>query len=86
LKFLVRAPFILLPNLILGERAIPEILQRDCAPARLADELAAIVRDGPDRHAQISALARLDALMRLENDETPSARAARLALQNLEKT
>ena len=36
LKYIVKVPSILLPNLILGERAIPEILQRECAPENLA--------------------------------------------------
>jgi lipid-A-disaccharide synthase len=83
LKFLVRAPFILLPNLILGERAIPEILQDECKPERLAGLLSALVRDGPERQAQLAALSRLDALMRLAGDESPSARAAGLILQTI---
>ena len=49
LKYLIKVPSILLPNLILGERAIPEKLQKDCAPAPLAAALAEIVRDGPAR-------------------------------------
>ena len=35
LKYLIKVPSILLPNLILGERAIPEKLQKDCAPEAL---------------------------------------------------
>jgi len=81
LKFLVRAPFILLPNLILGERAIPEMLQRECRPERLADLLNALLRDGDARDAQLAALARLDGLMRLDEGESPSGRAARLTLE-----
>ena len=83
LKFLVRAPFILLPNLILGERAIPEMLQEECQAERLAALLSALVRDGPERQAQLAALSRLDALMRLDEGENPSARAARLILQTI---
>ncbi len=75
---------ILLPNLILGESAIPELLQWDCAPARLAAALAAIMRDGPARSAQLAALARLDALMRLPDGEAPSERAARETLATIE--
>jgi lipid-A-disaccharide synthase len=86
LKFLIHAPFILLPNLILGERAIPEILQDECKPQRLADLLSALVRDGAERQAQLSALARLDALMRLDAGENPSGRAARLVLQTIAAT
>src|SRR6202041_3488178 len=43
LKYLIKVPSILLPNLILGEHAIPEKLQKDCAPERLAAALAEIV-------------------------------------------
>jgi lipid-A-disaccharide synthase len=81
LKYLVRAPSILLPNLILGERAIPEILQDECTPQRLASTLGALVRDSPERAAQLAALSRLDALMQLDKQETPSGRAARLVLE-----
>ena len=49
LKYFIKVPSILLPNLILGERAIPEILQRECTPAELGAALADIVRDGPAR-------------------------------------
>ena len=80
LKYLIKVPSILLPNLILGDRSIPEKLQRDCNPAALAAALAAVVRDGPERQAQIEALARLDGLMRLPDGGAPSAHAARAVL------
>ena len=83
LKYIVKVPSILLPNLILGERAIPEILQRECAPENLAAALIPLIEDTPQRAAQIAALRRLDALMRLPDGEAPSARAARLILQTI---
>jgi lipid-A-disaccharide synthase len=83
LKYVVKAPSILLPNLILGERAIPEILQRECTPASLAAALAELVREGAPRDAQPGDLSRLDALMQLPDGDTPSARAARLVLQTI---
>ncbi len=83
LKYLIKVPSILLPNLILGENAIPEKLQRDCNPAALAAALAAVMRDGPERAAQIEALARLDGLMRLDDGEPPSAHAARAVLKTI---
>ncbi|HLJ71295.1 MAG TPA: lipid-A-disaccharide synthase, partial [Roseiarcus sp.] len=82
--YLVRVPSILLPNLILGERAIPEILQGECKPERLAGLLGALIRDSAERQAQLAALARLDKRMRLDTGETPSARAARLTLETVE--
>jgi lipid-A-disaccharide synthase len=81
LKYLIKVPSILLPNLILGERAIPEFLQRDCTAASLGAALSDIVRDGEPRQAQIEALSRLDRLMRLPDDGAPSAHAARAVME-----
>src|SRR5208337_1720616 len=83
LKYLIKVPSILLPNLVLGDRSIPEKLQRDCNPAALAGALAAVMRDGPERSAQIEALARLDELMRLDDGAAPSAHAARAVLETI---
>jgi len=84
LKYLIKVPSILLPNLILGEHAIPEKLQKDCAPERLAAALAEIVVDGPARSAQLEALSRLDRLMALPDGGAPSAHAARAVLDTIE--
>ncbi len=83
LKYLIKVPSILLPNLILAHRAIPEKLQRDCTPATLAAELAPLMRDGPERAAQIEALARLDAAMLLPDGRAPSAHAAHAVLETI---
>ena len=83
LKYLIKVPSILLPNLILGERAIPEKLQKDCAPAALGAALAEIVRDGPARSSQLEALSRLDRLMALPDGGAPSAHAARAVLETI---
>ena len=84
LKYLVKVPSILLPNLILGERAIPEFLQRECTPEALAAALAEMVRDGAAREAQIDALSRLDGLMRLPDGDAPSSHAARAVIETIE--
>ena len=83
LKYLIKVPSILLPNLILGERAVPEKLQRECTPAALAAALGELVRDGPARSRQLEALARLDRLMRLPDGGAPSAHAARAVLETI---
>ena len=80
LRFVVTVPSIVLPNLILGENAIPEFLQDDCRPETLAASLVPLLRAGPAREAQNAAFARLDALMRIAPGSTPSREAARHVL------
>ncbi|MGX7705298.1 lipid-A-disaccharide synthase [Methylobacterium sp. Gmos1] len=77
---LIQVPTIVLPNLILGENAIPELIQAECTPERLAAALAPLLPEGPARAAQEAALARLDATMRLPDGDDPSRSAARIVL------
>jgi lipid-A-disaccharide synthase len=79
LRWLITAPSTVLPNLILGERAVPEFHQQDCTPARLSRALAPLLDDGAVRAAQLAALARLPDRMRLPK-RTPSAAAAEIVL------
>jgi lipid-A-disaccharide synthase len=83
LKYLIKVPSILLPNLILGQAAIPEKVQHDCTPAALGAALTDLVRDGPQREAQAQALARLDQLMRLSDGRAPSAHAASAVVETI---
>jgi lipid-A-disaccharide synthase len=80
IRALATASSFVLSNIVLGENAIPGFLQEDCNPGTLAATLMPILRDGPERAAQLAALSRLDAIMRLPNRETPSARAAQIIL------
>lgn len=76
----IRVPSVLLPNIILGKQAVPEFLQQDCTSPRLAAALIPLVRGGLERERQCKELRRLDDLMRLPGDETPSERAAQVVL------
>ncbi|MCJ2017206.1 MULTISPECIES: lipid-A-disaccharide synthase [unclassified Methylobacterium] len=78
---LIQVPSIVLPNLILAENVMPEFVQADCTPARLAEALAPLLAGGRARAAQCTALARIDARMRLTDGDTPSRAAARIVLQ-----
>ena len=77
LKYLIKAPSIVLTNLVLGENVIPELIQWDCTPEKLADALLPLLSDTPERQRQIEAFGRLDTLMKI-GDEVPSERAARI--------
>jgi lipid-A-disaccharide synthase len=77
LKYLIKAPSIVLTNLVLGENVIPELIQWDCTPEKLRDAILPLMSDSPERQRQIAAFAKLDDLMRI-GDEMPSERAARV--------
>ncbi len=81
LKHVINVSSIVLPNLILGENAIPELIQEAANPASLADALAPLLSATPARSMQEIALARLDGLMVLPGGDTPSARAARIVVE-----
>ncbi|MCJ2035059.1 lipid-A-disaccharide synthase [Methylobacterium sp. J-068] len=77
---LIQVPTIVLPNLILGQNAMPEFIQAECTAPRLAEAVAPLLAGGPAREAQVEALARIDSLMRLPGDDQPSRSAARIVL------
>jgi len=79
-RLLIQAPSFILANLVLGEPVVPELVQQDCTPQRLADALSPLLRDTPERRAQLSAFARLDAIMEI-GAASPSERAAAAVLE-----
>ena len=72
-------PSVILANLVLGENVIPELLQSDCTPERLAEALLPLLSDTPQRQRQIAAFGRLDAIMAI-GGEAPSDKAAAIVL------
>jgi len=78
-RLLVNVPSVILANLALGENVVPEFLQRDCTPERLANALLPLLGDTPERRLQVEAFARLDAIMEV-GQARPSDRAAGLVL------
>lgn len=85
LQFLVKTPHFALSNLVLGERAFPELMQADCTPVKLAAALVQVLTDPTISAAQRVALERLPAVMRLA-EGTPSEAAARIVLACAAKT
>jgi lipid-A-disaccharide synthase len=77
LKYLIKAPSIVLTNLVLGENVIPELIQWDCTPEKLADALLPLLGNTLERRRQLEAFSKLDDLMKI-GDEVPSERAARI--------
>jgi lipid-A-disaccharide synthase len=79
-RLLVRVPFIGMPNLILGKAAVPELIQGDVTPERVALEARRILED-PARAAAIRAdLARVRHLL---GEPGAARRAAGIAARML---
>jgi lipid-A-disaccharide synthase len=53
---LIQVPHVAMVNLIAGRRAVPELIQGDFTPERVADEVMAILPDGPRRAAMLQDL------------------------------
>lgn len=73
-----------MPNLIAGRRIVPELLQSRFTAANVASELAPLLLDGPERDAQIAALANLRQQLHLPGDQSPLDRAADVVLELLQ--
>jgi lipid-A-disaccharide synthase len=76
---MIQVPSVILANLVIGENVIPELLQQDCTPAKLADGLLPLLGDTPQRRRQIEAFSRLDAIMQI-GTLSPAAQAADVIL------
>jgi lipid-A-disaccharide synthase len=74
-----RISSIILPNLLLGEKVVPELLQHHCTPEKLAQTLIPLLADTPQRRRQIEAFSRLDGIMGT-GSTMPAARAADVVL------
>jgi lipid-A-disaccharide synthase len=78
-RLFIKLQSIILANLVLGENVVPEFLQRDFRPERLADALMPLLTDTPERRRQVQAFGRLDSIMGI-GQGAPSGRAAALVL------
>jgi lipid-A-disaccharide synthase len=73
-----------LPNLILGERVVPEFIQQDCQPPAVAKAALDLLIAGPIREKQIAGFAQLLRLMR-PDEMTSAAKAVAAALDLVQR-
>ena len=84
-RAVLQAHSVVLPNLVLGENAFPELLQENCTPEKLSAALRPLLASSPERNAQVSALGKIHDKLFLP-EGTPSGKAAEVVLGVLGKT
>ncbi len=77
---LITASSAILPNLVLGERLVPEFIQEDMGPLSLAPRLFELLQESTARTRQLDGFARLEAIMKPANARPPSTLAAEIVL------
>ena len=85
LRRAIRGNSVILANLVIGENVIPEFLQQDCTPEKLAGALREILSDSPMRRRQVEVFAGIGDIMSTGN-LPPSVRAADIVLATLRKS
>jgi lipid-A-disaccharide synthase len=82
-RLLIKVKMALLPNILLNERVVPELLQEDCTVEKIAAAAAPLLDSSAVRARQLEAFERLDAV--LATTEPPSEKAAATVLEVLVK-
>jgi lipid-A-disaccharide synthase len=80
----IRVSSVILANLVIGENVVPEFLQEDCVPDKLAPVLRDVMAESPARRRQLEAFAKLDAIM-ATGERSPSEKAAEIVLAALHR-
>ncbi|NEV78931.1 lipid-A-disaccharide synthase, partial [Rhodopseudomonas sp. BR0C11] len=75
----VRPGTVILANLVIGDDVIPEFIQEDCVPDRLAPAVRDLLGDTPARRRQLAGFAKIDDILST-GEQTPSGRAADIVL------
>ena len=84
LRRAIKVNSVILANLVIGDNVIPEFLQQDCTPEKLAGGLREVLGDSALRRKQIEAFAKIEEVMSTGN-QPPSARAADIVLATMRK-
>ncbi|MFB6451984.1 lipid-A-disaccharide synthase [Bradyrhizobium tunisiense] len=84
LRRAIRVSSVILANLVIGRDVIPEYLQEECTPEKLALALHDVLTDSPLRRRQVDAFAQLDQIMSTGN-KSPSVLAADIVLATMRK-
>jgi lipid-A-disaccharide synthase len=84
LRCAIKVNSVILANLVIGENVIPEFLQEDCTPEKLAAALREVLDDSELRRKQLEAFGKIDGILSTGN-QPPSVRAADIVLATMYK-
>ncbi|OAF15094.1 lipid-A-disaccharide synthase [Bradyrhizobium neotropicale] len=84
LRRAIQVSSVILANLVIGRDVIPEFLQENCTPEKLAQALEEVLTESPLRRQQVEAFAELDTIMSTGN-KSPSVLAADIVLATMRK-
>lgn len=82
---LIKVPYASILNLLAGRAVIPEFIQQDCTPAKLADALVPLLADPAAAQAQRDAVRPFLDMLRPANGIPPSGAAAAAVLELLDQ-
>ena len=85
LRRAIKVNSVILANLVIGDNVIPEYLQEDCTPEKLAAALRDLLGTSDLRRRQLEAFATIDGIMSTGN-QPPSSRAAEIVLATMRKS
>jgi lipid-A-disaccharide synthase len=77
-RILIKVPYIGLANLVAGQRVVPELIQDDATPERMAAEALSLLEDAEARKAMI---AKLNGIRKALGKGGASQRAASIAIE-----
>ena len=80
---LIQVPHVAMVNLIAGRRVVPELIQGDFTPERVADEVTALLPDGPRRSAMLQDLAEVRSRLGAGGASLRAARAVHEVMEGL---
>ena len=82
-RWTIKVPHFAMVNLIAGEEVVPELVQQDFTPERVAAELKRIIADGAARETMIDGLRRVKRLLRGSMEGNAADNAAEVIYQIL---
>lgn len=84
LRRMIRVPYVNLANILAGKMVVPELLQEDCTPDKLAHYLKPLLTDETARNAQRQELHRIADMLGASASVSPSDKAAEIVLSYLD--